>query len=244
MPARFFPADPARLHLVLMLMLTFSTGVIDAVGYLGLDRVFTANMTGNVVILGMALMGGDNLPVLGPVVALAGFMVGALISGRTLRTVPSGWAHRTTGLLAGVGVVMAAVAIALLSGVTPRNNEPLTVAITGVLAVAMGVQAATARHLNVKDVSTVVVTSTITGLAADSRFGAGTHPFWSRRLAAVGLIMAGAALGTVLLQIHIGLGVLMTALITLFVAAVGWNAVTRRDTGAPAADPGARVVSG
>jgi uncharacterized membrane protein YoaK (UPF0700 family) len=234
MPARFFPADPARLHLVLMLMLTFSTGVIDAVGYLGLDRVFTANMTGNVVILGMALMGGDNLPVLGPVVALAGFMVGALISGRTLRTVPSGWAHRTTGLLAGVGVVMAAVAIALLSGVTPRNNEPLTVAITGVLAVAMGVQAATARHLNVKDVSTVVVTSTITGLAADSRFGAGT----------VGLIMAGAALGTVLLQIHIGLGVLMTALITLFVAAVGWNAVTRRDTGAPAADPGARVVSG
>lgn len=243
MPARFFPAEPSRLHLVLMLMLTFSTGVIDAVGYLGLDRVFTANMTGNVVILGMALMGGDNLPVLGPVVALAGFMAGALVSGRTLRLTTSGWSRRTSALLVGVGTVMAAVAVALLSGVTPRNNEPLTVAITGVLAVSMGVQAATARHLNVKDVSTVVVTSTITGLAADSRLGAGTHPFWGRRLAAVGLIMAGAALGTGLLQVHMGLGVLMTALLTLFVALVGRSSLTRRDAAAPAPDPGAGVVS-
>jgi uncharacterized membrane protein YoaK (UPF0700 family) len=40
------------MHLVLMMVLTFTTGIIDAVGYLGLDRVFTANMTGNVVILG------------------------------------------------------------------------------------------------------------------------------------------------------------------------------------------------
>ena len=48
-------------HLVLMLALTFATGIIDAVGYLGLDRVFTGNMTGNVVILGMALLGADGV---------------------------------------------------------------------------------------------------------------------------------------------------------------------------------------
>ena len=36
-----------RMHLALMLILTFSTGIVDAVGYLGLDRVFTGNMTGN-----------------------------------------------------------------------------------------------------------------------------------------------------------------------------------------------------
>jgi len=89
----------------------------------------------------------------------------------------------------------------------------------------------------------VVVTSTITGLAADSRLGAGTHPFWGRRLAAVGLIMAGAALGTGLLQVHMGLGVLMTALLTLFVALVGRSSLTRRDAAAPAPDPGAGVVS-
>src|SRR5690606_36157903 len=61
--------DRDRLHLVLMLALTFSTGIADAVGYLGLDRVFTGNMTGNVVILGMALAGADGLPVAGPLLA-------------------------------------------------------------------------------------------------------------------------------------------------------------------------------
>ena len=70
-------APTASVHLALMLALTFATGIIDAVGYLGLDRVFTGNMTGNVVILGMALLGADGLPVLGPLVALAGFVAGA-----------------------------------------------------------------------------------------------------------------------------------------------------------------------
>ena len=66
--------DDARRHLVLMLALTFTTGIVDAVGYLGLDRVFTANMTGNVVILGMALAGADDLPVLGPAHRAGGFL--------------------------------------------------------------------------------------------------------------------------------------------------------------------------
>ncbi|WP_376935643.1 YoaK family protein [Arthrobacter liuii] len=123
--------------------------------------------------------------------------------------------------------VMAVVATLLLSGVNLRHNEALTVAITGTLAVTMGVQAGTARHLNVKDVPTVVVTSTITGLAADSRFGAGTHPFWGRRLAAVGLIMAGAAVGAGFVQLHLGLGVLLTALLTLGVALLGRSATNR-----------------
>ncbi len=72
----------------LMLALTFSTGIVDAVGYLGLDRVFTGNMTGNVVILGMALVGGDDLPVVGPVIALVAFFVGAMIGGRAWSVVP------------------------------------------------------------------------------------------------------------------------------------------------------------
>ncbi|MHC6231765.1 YoaK family protein [Arthrobacter sp. MMS24-T111] len=245
MPASTSPANPAKLHLVLMLVLTFSTGVLDAVGYLGLDRVFTANMTGNVVILGMALLGADNLPILGPIGALAGFMTGALIAGRALRPTKSGWNHRTTVLLAGVSTVMAIVAILLLSGANPRSSETATVAITATLAVAMGVQAATARHLNVKDVPTVVVTSTITGLAADSHLGARTHPFWGRRLAAVGLIMAGAAVGAGCVHLHLGLGVLLTALLTLGVALFGRTTVPKHghEAATAAPSPGAAVVS-
>jgi uncharacterized membrane protein YoaK (UPF0700 family) len=202
-----------------MLALTFGTGVIDAVGYLGLDRVFTGNMTGNVVILGMALTGADGLSVLGPLLALAGFMSGAALAGRALRDGDSSWGPRTTGLLGTVAVVMLTVGAVLLAA--GRLARPAEIAVTTVLGAAMGMQAATARFVAVKDVTTVVVTSTITGLAADSflggRIGAGT----SRRVAAVVLILAGAATGALLLRWHLGAGPVAVGLIVAVVAAVG-----------------------
>jgi len=217
---RLKSTEPDRLNLTLMLALTFSTGIIDAVGYLGLDRVFTGNMTGNVVILGMALIGADNLPVVGPTIALACFMAGAVIAGRTLRPVAAGWSRRTTVLLAAVGLTMTAIAVVLVVH-APHAGDPVTLTITGALAVAMGMQAATARHLAVKDVTTVVVTSTLTGLAADSRLGGGTGAHTGRRLGAVVLILAGATVGAGLLHIHPGLGVMATAALTLLVALAG-----------------------
>ena len=65
-----------------MVALTFATGMLDAVGYLGLDRVFTGNMTGNVVILGMGLAAAGGLPVAGPLAALGGYVCGAAVVGR------------------------------------------------------------------------------------------------------------------------------------------------------------------
>ena len=113
-----------RMHLWLMLVLTFTTGIVDAVGYLGLDKVFTGNMTGNVVILGMALVGADGLPIVGPVLALVGFMAGAALGGRLLRRAGDAWTHVTTGLFAGVGVAMLALAmVLLLSGSSPESSS-------------------------------------------------------------------------------------------------------------------------
>jgi uncharacterized membrane protein YoaK (UPF0700 family) len=153
-----------------MLALTFSTGIIDAVGFLGLDRVFTANMTGNVVILGMALAGAQDLPILGPAVALAGFMLGAAAGGRAVRGRSAGeWSASTTVILATVGLLVLATGVALLLFHAPGGEVLL--AVTGILGGAMGLQAAVARGLGVKDVTTVVITSTITGLAADLRLG-------------------------------------------------------------------------
>ncbi len=212
--------NPERLHIGLMLALTFSTGVIDAVGYLGLDRVFTGNMTGNVVILGMALTGADDLPVVGPVIALVLFLAGAAVSGRALRGVPVGWSGRTTVLFAIVGAVLLAAAVPML--VLPDPVEPIKLAVTGALGLAMGMQAGAARQIGVKDVTTVVVTSTMVGLAFDSVFGARTkgHP-WPRRVLAIVLIGVGAGVGALLLQVHIGLGMGTAALITLIAAVLG-----------------------
>ncbi len=60
-----------------LLALTFGSGIVDAVSYLGLGRVFTANMTGNVVLLGFGVAHSGGLPVLAPLVSLGSFAIGA-----------------------------------------------------------------------------------------------------------------------------------------------------------------------
>ena len=212
-----------ELTLVLMLALTFSTGIVDAVGYLGLDRVFAGNMTGNVVILGMALVGADGLPWIGPSIALAAFMAGAVLGGRTLRRESAGWNTRTSWSFTAVALALAVLttATALAGGVPPK---PWELAITTLLAGSMGFQAAVARHLAVKDVTTVVVTSTITGLAADSVLAGGSGQPWRRRAGAVALIALGALVGAALLRLHIALPLGLATVVTGGAAVVGHRA--------------------
>lgn len=212
--------NPADVHLALMLALTFSTGVADAIGYLGLDKVFTGNMTGNVVILAMAIAGGKGLPIIGPLIALFAFMLGAASGGRALRPVTVGWTSRVTVLLSVVAAVLIGLSVVLFTAAgTPTQAFEYT--ITFFLAAAMGLQASVARHLAVKDVTTVVVTSTITSFAADSWLGGGKGQPWFRRLAAIVLIGCGAAVGALLLLLGLGWGVALSGLITVCVAIFG-----------------------
>ena len=50
--------------------------MVDAVSYLGIGHVFTANMTGNVVLLGFGIAGSGGLPVVAPLISLAAFLIG------------------------------------------------------------------------------------------------------------------------------------------------------------------------
>src|SRR6476620_911486 len=127
-----------RLHLVLMLTLTFSTGVVDAVGYLGLDRVFTGNMTGNVVLLGMAVAGGTSLPILRPALALAFFMLGAALAGRVLRRGGEGWSARTSANL--LTVALGLWALTVFVALAPVHAEQsLGSTTTSAMALVMGI---------------------------------------------------------------------------------------------------------
>ena len=65
------------LSTALMLTLSFGTGVLDAATYLGLHQVFTANMTGNVVFVGLGLADTADVPLLRAALALVGFVAGA-----------------------------------------------------------------------------------------------------------------------------------------------------------------------
>ena len=149
-----------------LLVLTLTTGVIDAASYLGLGRVFAANMTGNVVLLGFGIAGSSGLPVVAPLVSLGAFLAGAVLGGRMAAMLPPKAAHLARAMIIEVALIALATLIAIVFDITPdRFSGDL---IIGLLAFAMGVRNATVRRLKVADLTTTVLTMTLTGLAADS----------------------------------------------------------------------------
>jgi uncharacterized membrane protein YoaK (UPF0700 family) len=204
----------------MMMVLTFVTGVVDAVGFLGLDRVFVGNMTGNIVVLGMAVAGADDLPVVGPAIALGTFTAGAFIGGMVLRSRRKVWSGGVSMLLGGGAAVLGVLGLAF---VVPgwAESPALELVASSATAAAMGVQAAVARSLAVADVTTVVVTSTLTSLASESLVSGGVKGLWNRRFAAIAIIFAGALAGALLLRFGVAVPLFAAALLTLVVVAWG-----------------------
>jgi uncharacterized membrane protein YoaK (UPF0700 family) len=179
--ARVRTAARQNLRLWLMMVLTFVTGLVDAVGYLGLDRIFTGNMTGNIVILGMGLAGENGLPVAGPLVALGAYVVGAAVVGRLLHRHKPAWKPIVTAIFACSACVLTAAAI-VLAFARADGGSAAGIGIAACIAALMGAQAATARALAVADMTTVVVTSTITAYASETLFMPGAAWLTHRRL--------------------------------------------------------------
>jgi uncharacterized membrane protein YoaK (UPF0700 family) len=198
-----------------LFLLTAVTGIVDAVSYLVLGRVFVANMTGNVVFLGFALSGDKQLSIAASLVALAAFMAGAVIGGRLALRVGS---HRGRHLAAGVGLTAVFVGAAFIVSLFAERPVPdaARYPLIVLLALGTGVQNATARRLAVADATTTVLTQTITGLAADSRLGGGSYPHQWRRVASVTLMFAGALVGGLLvhfLDFRVALGLALVLLV-------------------------------
>ncbi len=219
--SKFAALDTPSHHLTLMLALTFVTGLVDAGGYLGLDKVFVGNMTGNVVVLGMGAAGADGLPVLGPALALGTFIFGAGIAGLAMRSSPAGWSPRLTAVAA-ISVMLVA-ATAVLIAFTPAESAPAIVA-AAMTACAMGMQAAAARKVGVADVTTVVVTSTITVWAVDMFARPSRATILNRRFAAIASILLGALVGALLVQLALWLVFAVAAGIGAVVVAAGHRA--------------------
>ena len=180
----------------LLIALTVVTGLVDALSYLRLGHVFVANMTGNVVFLGFAIGGAGGLSVPASLVAIALFLIGSLAGGQLyarLGAVPirALW----VGTMVQLALVAAAAIIAAVAGIHgAASRYPIIV----LLAAAMGTQNSIARGLAVPDLTTTVLTQTLTGIAADLRTGgvAGAHV--GRRLLAVGAMLVGAIGGALL----------------------------------------------
>ena len=182
----------------LLLSMTLVTGLVDAFSYLVLGHVFVANMTGNVVFLGFALAGVPGFSVLASLAAVASFFLGALLGGKlgSRYSDHRGRLHSSAAVIQGfflaASVILAAAGSPLAAG--------YRYALIAVLGIAMGIQNASARKIAVPDLTTTVLTLTITGIAADSTLAGGSGSKAGRRLLAIATMLAGACLGAALIR--------------------------------------------
>ncbi|MGD0447593.1 MAG: YoaK family protein [Candidatus Dormibacteria bacterium] len=217
-----FPGRGGKYGLLppLLVGLTVITGLVDAFSYLTLGHVFVANMTGNVVFLAFGLVGVSGFSVVTSLVAIGAFILGALGGGFFRSRLSSGLRRQlavATGtqlLLLVAGVILSALAGGVIQG-------GLRYGVVAVLAVAMGIQNATARGLAVPDLTTTVLTMTITGIAADTHVAGGTGSRAGRRLISIAAMLGGAVTGAVLILHGHVTATLLVAVILLAVVARG-----------------------
>ena len=184
-----------------LLVLTLVSGLVDAVCYLGLGHVFTANMTGNVVVLGFAAAGAPGFSAPACLTSLGVFLVGAVAGGRvSLRIRQHSKLLAAAMLLEACFVAIAAVVAYLAPAVSHGWGRFTVIAI---LAFAMGIRNSVIRRLAIPDMNTTVLTMTLTGLAADSPLAGGQNIRTGRRVLAVLAMLGGAAFGAAL-YLHTG----------------------------------------
>jgi uncharacterized membrane protein YoaK (UPF0700 family) len=209
-----------------LMALTLLSGLVDAVCYLGLGRVFTANMTGNVVVIGFAAAGAPGFSIPASLTSLLVFLVGAVAGGRLSQRLGKRSRALAVAIWCEAGFVGAAAVVAFAaSTVAVGWGRYTTIAI---LAFAMGIRNAVIRKLAVPDMTTTVLTQTLTGLAADSFLAGGQNTRSGRRIAAVVAMAAGATAGAALylhhgaaLPLAISAAAAVATVIALWVSRVG-----------------------
>lgn len=183
---------------LLLAMLTFVTGLVDAFSYLLLGRVFVANITGSLMFLGFALGGAPGFYWKSYIFALLPFLCAAASGGLLIKAFGR---HRGQHLLASLLLQDAIVAVALVVSFIMPIDQPIAMqTLTVLLALSFGLQNSTVRALRVPDMTTTVLTLTMTGIASDlSKAGSGRAQL-GRRSASIASMFIGAIVGTLLIR--------------------------------------------
>lgn len=180
-----------------LLLLTFATGLVDAISVLILGHVFVANMTGNVIFLGFWFVPGAGIDLTAAVVAFAGFLAGTVFGGRLTRRLADQsrrWLTIALGMEVGTLVVLSVLAGV---GVLGYHDNTKLILIAG-LAMTFGAQNVAARQFGIQELSTTVLTSTIVGIGFDSRLAGGTGKREKLRYSVVLAMCGGAVVGATL----------------------------------------------
>lgn len=186
-----------RATVAALLLLTFATGLVDAISVLVLGHVFVANMTGNVIFLGFWFVPHANIDLASAVVAFIGFILGAIAGGRFARHLGHEVRRWLTVALGAEVVVLVTLAVLAGAGVLHYQGGG-RMALILALAMVFGAQNVAARKFGIQDLSTTVLTATIVGIGADSRLAGGTGAGEKLRYAVVLTMCGGAVVGATL----------------------------------------------
>jgi len=211
-----------------LLILTFVTGIVDAVCFVGLGQVFAAMQTGNVIFLGLGIGGAAGAPLGAPLLALAAFLVGGLgavaLAGR-----------RPDGLRPMIAIeVLLLAAAALLALLTdPAPKDAAAYVLIAALAFTMGLRNTIARRVGGPNLATTVLNLSLTPLAAAAPAAAAAPGDLRLRATAFATILAGAATAALLVEGSVALALAAAALVSAL-------ALATTPAGAPAPQPDSR----
>ena len=215
-----------RVRDTLLILLTVASGAVDAVCFLGIGEVFTAVVTGNLVLLGLGIGTGDWAGAGRSVAAVAAYATGVLAAARLLprATGADPWPRRTAIALFAEAALQLGVAVVWLvfGGDPPGGARYAMIAAYGV---SMGVQSTIAQAIAVHGVSTTYVTGTLTGLITDLVRGRGGGR--RRRFLVVASVVVGAVLTALLLRVAAPVAPFLPAAITLATASTATLAFRR-----------------
>jgi uncharacterized membrane protein YoaK (UPF0700 family) len=217
-----------RTTIVCLLLLTFSTGIVDAISVLVLGHVFVANMTGNVIFLGFWFAPHTVVDMTAAVVAFVSFVTGAIVGGRLARHLDSDVRRWLTVALGIEVAVLVTLSILSGKGVLDYHDNTKLILIAG-LAVTFGIQAATARQFGIQELSTTVLTTTIVGIGFDSRLAGGTGHRERLRFSVVLTMCAGALVGATLTRWFVAPVIAIAAAVVAAAAAIFRFGPSRQD---------------
>ncbi|HWY55312.1 MAG TPA: YoaK family protein [Terriglobales bacterium] len=214
-----------------LLGMTVVTGLVDAVSYLSLGRVFTANMTGNLLVLAFSTARVSGLSIARSLTALLSFLMGAIFGGRIMAraTAEAQIQFAVQTFLLEVVFLFAASFCAIGYRGHLLEDSFQMFALIALMALAMGTRSAAVRKLAIPDLTTTVLTLTITGIAADSSIANGNNPRVARRVASVVAMFLGAALGAVIIRYSISAVLWLGAAISALCSAALFRSLRTSD---------------
>lgn len=197
-----------------LLTLTFVTGMVDAIGFLGLGQVFPGMQTGNVVFLGFGIAGVAGAAVAIPLISLASYLAGSALAAALARPDASG---RRGGLGTAIAIEVGLLASAGLLALTMTigAGEASAYVPVALLSLAMGVRNSVVRALGDPNLATTVLNLTAISIASPSPLGLASGGDLRERGGALLAILAGAVTGALLLETNLALALLAATAVTL-----------------------------